>query len=262
MKFGSRPLFTPENIFVIPDIHNEADKLRAVLRKIEPLLGPNDHIVFSGDLFDRGPNAVAVLMIVADLKLKYPGRVWVVKGNHEQMMLDYIDDVHRSYPWIGNKGEYTLSQFKEQWNLPEEPHSYYGLDLVAPAVLKQAIIDRNLWHVFEELIPYYETEKVIVTHAPLDFTITQLYGAHKEGFRDDCLDRMSMEIMWKFTHEDNHQIPWIPKFMMCGHQFSGPQSKSPRIFKYRAFLDCGCGCRPERPALAFHFPSKKVYYSD
>jgi hypothetical protein len=254
MQFGKRPLYTPENVFIISDIHNEADKLKALIAKIEEQLGPNDHIVFSGDLVDVGPDMIGVLLIVAGLKAKYTGRVFAVRGNHEAMLISYMNGGVGM--WL-NYGRESVRQMKERFNLPES--IWQGEMIVPPDVMKKAFVDNGLWGVIEDLIPYYETDKIIVTHAPLDMTITQLYGAHKEESRGDCLDRMASEIMWKFTFEQGHEIPWIPKFMVCGHQFHG--GKAPRIFKYRCFLDIGCGYRKERPAVALHYPSKKVIYS-
>jgi len=54
-------------------------------------------------------------------------------------------------------------------------------------------------------------------------------------------------------------IKHMKKYHICGHQFK--HHKQPRIFKHRAFIDVGCGARPDRPLVAVKFPGKKVYRS-
>lgn len=73
--------------FVIGDVHGCLPQLDALLAAIS--LAASDHLVLLGDLVDRGPNSAGVLRRVRILSNLH--RVTIIKGNHEQMMLDARD---------------------------------------------------------------------------------------------------------------------------------------------------------------------------
>jgi len=70
--------------FVIGDIHGRPDLLQQVLDK----LGANDRLFMVGDLIDKGPDSLGVIQLVNDPK--YKDKVFVIRGNHEQLCLDAI----------------------------------------------------------------------------------------------------------------------------------------------------------------------------
>lgn len=77
-------------IYAIGDIHGQHDMLLDALTLIEADGGPRARVVFLGDLVDRGPDSRGVLeTLIAGLA---QGRDWIVlRGNHDQMFLDYLD---------------------------------------------------------------------------------------------------------------------------------------------------------------------------
>lgn len=72
------PRISAERVIVVGDLHSCAAPLQ---RAINELDAPGTHWVFSGDLFDRGPDPVEVWEIVAQLLIEQ--RCTVVTGNHE-----------------------------------------------------------------------------------------------------------------------------------------------------------------------------------
>ena len=54
-------------------------------RRAEPRL------VFVGDLIDRGPHSAGVLRRLLNLCQAEPDRITCLMGNHERMMLDFLD---------------------------------------------------------------------------------------------------------------------------------------------------------------------------
>lgn len=67
---------------VIGDVHGCADELEDLLAKLDP--GPEDELIFVGDLLNRGPNSARVLRLARSLP-----RARAVLGNHELRLLEY-----------------------------------------------------------------------------------------------------------------------------------------------------------------------------
>ncbi len=256
LQYGSKPLFEPDNIYFIGDIHGDFPRLQRLWVKISAEWKENDHAVFLGDLVNRlGLYSAEVLEFIRDLKIAHPGRVHVIEGNHDWMLKNYLATGNMG--WMSQYGKNTIQSFVRKYNLPEN-HEEFLDELEANGVLAM----------LNEMIPYYETEKVIATHAPLDWTVSMMHGLddYEEYMQDEeipfkrhLLDRMLYDIQWGFTAEDK-KIKEIPKFLVCGHQFK--HHKQPRIFKDRMFVDVGCGARENRPLVAVSFPGKQILRSD
>ncbi|AEX85510.1 metallophosphoesterase [Marinitoga sp. 1135] len=92
-------------IWAISDIHGMYDNLIKVLNQIPE----NDKIIFLGDYVDRGPGSRQVL----DLLFKLKNRAVFLKGNHEDMMLDYFENTgkYKEGAWFRNGAQATLDSF-------------------------------------------------------------------------------------------------------------------------------------------------------
>lgn len=90
-------------LFVIGDIHGRADLLLRALAK----LTPGVPIVCVGDLIDRGEQSSEVLSLLADRP-----DILCLKGNHEDMLLQFLDDpVAHGARWLRYGGLQTLASF-------------------------------------------------------------------------------------------------------------------------------------------------------
>src|SRR4051812_48233792 len=98
--------------FVVGDIHGRRAQLNALL-DVLPHDENSDTLVFLGDLIDRGSDAPGVVTDVLELQRASPERVIVIRGNHEQMMLDFIDDDSRLWLAHVTGGEQTFQQYTE-----------------------------------------------------------------------------------------------------------------------------------------------------
>ena len=71
----------------------------------------NKLLIYLGDYIDRGPRIKETIQALLDFQPDNFQRVFLL-GNHEQMMLDFINKVADSlYLWILNGGDETLSSY-------------------------------------------------------------------------------------------------------------------------------------------------------
>ena len=69
--------------YVMSDIHGEANRFHAMLKKIN--FSKLDTLIILGDIIDRGPDGIALLLEIMEMP-----NVIVLLGNHEHMMLQYL----------------------------------------------------------------------------------------------------------------------------------------------------------------------------
>tara|TARA_R100000322_G_scaffold167961_2_gene136745 strand:+ start:2360 stop:3133 length:774 start_codon:yes stop_codon:yes gene_type:complete len=122
---GSRPLddgakdtvfstsLSPDQTFyAIGDIHGCDTLLTELLTRVESENEAGSPVVFLGDYVDRGPNSAAVLSRLHELSQEAPYPVICLMGNHEKMMLEFIDDpVGKGLRWLKHGGIETLESF-------------------------------------------------------------------------------------------------------------------------------------------------------
>lgn len=135
------------NRFAISDIHGCANTFNLLLKEIK--LKKEDHLYLLGDYIDRGPDSKGVIDII--WKLEDKGyNIFPLRGNHEQLLLNAIDNSDKLAKWHINGGEATLQSF--QANHPNEiPEAY-----------------RN-W--MNDLPYFYTLEDYILVHAGFKFVM-------------------------------------------------------------------------------------------
>ena len=73
------------------DIHGCLDAFKTSLSTIG-LDAEDSKLILLGDYCDRGPDSLGVFELVMDLQKRYDDRVVALRGNHEEMLLEYIDE--------------------------------------------------------------------------------------------------------------------------------------------------------------------------
>jgi len=134
-----------QRIFAIGDIHGCYDQLIDLLGRI-PIDWHNDQLVFMGDYIDRGPKSFEVVEHLVGLQTQHSGIVFL-KGNHEQMLADYLSGKDRM-TYLYNGGQQTLESY---------------LRHVRPKATN-VIPSRHL-RFFESLSLFHETDSYIFVHA-------------------------------------------------------------------------------------------------
>ncbi len=101
-------------IFVIGDVHGCNDLLKRVHKKIlvkSKNSISNKLLIYLGDYIDRGPEIKKTIQTILDFQPSNFQQVYLL-GNHEQMMLDFINNVTNSLSiWILNGGDKTLNSY-------------------------------------------------------------------------------------------------------------------------------------------------------
>ena len=73
-------------IYIIGDIHGNLDTL---LRLIDIISKKNpEHVIFLGDIVDRGIKQLECLTLILALKIRYPNKYYLLKGNHETLEMN------------------------------------------------------------------------------------------------------------------------------------------------------------------------------
>ena len=95
--------------FVIGDVHGRRTQLRRLVEML-PRDPSRDKLVLLGDLIDRGEEIPGAVADVIAWQREQPNVV-VLRGNHEQMLLDLIDDGTPLWlhPAVGS--DYTFEQY-------------------------------------------------------------------------------------------------------------------------------------------------------
>jgi len=93
--------------FAIGDIHGCLDKLEDLIAAVAP--EKDDMMVFLGDYIDRGPQVRGVIDYLIDLAAEVP--CIFLRGNHEDMFLEYLEFGTNKTMFFANGGLKTIDSY-------------------------------------------------------------------------------------------------------------------------------------------------------
>ncbi|HTK33861.1 MAG TPA: metallophosphoesterase family protein [Caulobacteraceae bacterium] len=119
-------------IYVIGDVHGCYELLKDLLARVAADIegragGRRPELIFLGDYVDRGPHSSKVLDALVWLQRRGDLEVRLLKGNHEQALLEFIDAPDQGGPWIGYGGAQTLESYGIAAPSPGADPAAYGL---------------------------------------------------------------------------------------------------------------------------------------
>ena len=202
--------------YVTSDIHNDSERLKVLLKKLN--LQKDDKLYILGDLFDRSnhkPDPVGVYFSILELGDKCQ----VIKGNHEQELAEYI---------------MTYYQTPERKRTRLEPYSYNTFELLEERLTPVDIQNIKKWI---ETLPL---------QVELEVNGTKYLLAHAMTVKPNmqCEDKVYLP-----GSEDFHNflLNGVEGYVsICGH--SNPEGSDIwRNSKGNVIIcDCGCGFRSGR----------------
>ena len=79
-------------IYAMSDVHGCLDAFEKSLSAVD-LSDGTSKLVLCGDYCDRGPASLQVFQRIIRLQHDHPNQVIALRGNHEEMLLEYVDMV-------------------------------------------------------------------------------------------------------------------------------------------------------------------------
>jgi serine/threonine protein phosphatase 1 len=107
----------PSRVIAIGDVHGCASALRKLIEHINPQ--PDDTLIPLGDCIDRGPESRQVVEEL--LALREQCRLVPLLGNHEEMMLNFLDGRPQPDDWLECGGDATLASYGGSREAPAVP---------------------------------------------------------------------------------------------------------------------------------------------
>lgn len=195
-------------VFAVSDLHGQYD----YFKQIKEYMKEDDMCYVLGDCVDRGPGSIKILLdIIADKRFK------MIKGNHEQIMIEALEQAEQGYMdfqlWYMNGGYETHLEFM----------SYSReIQLAVISYLKRLPVK-------------LEYKDIILTHAGFSFAL-------EEYVLDDILDEE--RLMWDRSHLTSTAKSKRGKIQVHGHTPTGLIKEGVEgVFMYsegKYCIDTGC----------------------
>jgi serine/threonine protein phosphatase 1 len=145
-----------KRVFAIGDIHGCVEEPELMLRYLEAEegLSEEDVVIFLGDYIDRGQNTRAVVDLILNFKTKFP-KTRMLKGNHEDMMLDFLGfGGHLGQAFLYNGGLETIQS--------------YGISVFAPPTEMVSALPPEHFKFFCSLESIIVVDDYVCVHAGLN----------------------------------------------------------------------------------------------
>lgn len=170
-------------VWAVGDVHGRMDLLlpmvEAIAADLHASSATHKIVVFLGDYIDRGPDSRGVVRLLAGLS-PAQGVEWrFLKGNHEQAMLEFLDDPSTGARWCEYGGDSALRS--------------YGLKVPALAHRTEAWarVAADLRHKLTA------REKTFLETLELSVAIGDYFFAHAGARPGVALDRQAAEdLLW------------------------------------------------------------------
>jgi serine/threonine protein phosphatase 1 len=103
-------------IFIVGDVHGCLNTFLKLLDHWDP---KSETLIQVGDLVDRGAFSPGVIHLAFELQMNFKKEAHFLRGNHEQLMINYMKGEDPKGIWLSNGGGKTLRQFEVEQTDPD-----------------------------------------------------------------------------------------------------------------------------------------------
>ena len=204
-------------IFVVGDIHGCNDLLKQIHKKIidkSNNVRGNKLLIYLGDYIDKGLLIKDTVQTILYFQPKNFKCIFLL-GNHEQMMLDFINNIPDSlYLWILNGGNKTLDSY-----------GVNEISFIKDETIRNKFVNnipKDHYHFFNNLLLSYQWGNYFFVHAGIDPNI--------------ALDKQDKNtLIWQRDKKFFFNNKAFEKIIVHGHT---PQPKVENL-AYRINIDTG-----------------------
>ena len=139
--------------YIIGDIHGYIHKFINLFQKLRNHIEKDDILIFLGDYIDRGEHSFEVIDFLLSVQRAY--NAVFLKGNHEAMLMDYINPEIKNEIFLYNGGDATIRSYKKNIGTFKIPKSHMTF--------------------YRSLQLFYETDEFIAVHAGVNPKIKNLH---------------------------------------------------------------------------------------
>ncbi len=217
---------------VVGDIHGKLGLFNRLLEEMDYCPGV-DRLVLVGDLVDRGEDSKGVVSRALELKREAPDNVVVLRGNHEDMMINGAMDPEGEDAelWYFNGGLQTLESYGRD-----------GDEVFVPA---------EHWDFLRSLPTWHEDEHAIYVHAALVEDETGAFLHPGETSNDPAL-------LW--SRNRNFYAEYRGKTVVFGHTITGLVfGEAERVWVRDCAIGVDTGAYLSGVLSAIELPSRRVF---
>lgn len=209
------------SVYVMSDIHGEADLFRKMLDKIH--FSDEDTLYILGDVIDRGPNGIELLQEIKEKK-----NIVMLLGNHEYMMLQCYHERPSGFDffrWSRNGNEQTLHAFRRLDSETQKNILEYLRGLPTHMEISVDGLDYYLVHGF----PASSEEEEVWKRPELN----------ERNPKPGCRVIIGHTPVLNLVVPREHRRTYMQKLLKEGNH--------PQILFARGFIDVDCGCSYSEP---------------
>ena len=181
-------------IYSISDIHGYLEPLEEALSLVDLDSDNENKLILCGDYIDYGLDSCEVLYRTKRLFESYPNQVILIKGNHEELFLNFLDSKDHDFvsaDWLSSDKDFsTINSFisdatKGKIAEISRDKGYEDYLLNISKIVKKDILTRHadLIKWMKEMLLYYETQTAIYVHAGIDEEAGEYW---KQGTTEEC----------------------------------------------------------------------------
>jgi serine/threonine protein phosphatase 1 len=207
-------------VYAVGDVHGRFDLLQKLLDRIAADAGGRPNVlIFSGDYVDRGPDSALVIERLIGLRQQLGAALLLLKGNHEQAFLHFLESPATAAPWVDRFG--GAATLRSYGVVPPEP--------AAPGPALVAARDELLANMPASHLRFLQDLDLMIVLGDYAFVHAGLcvHSSLAEQTEDDLL----------WAREDFLTTPRrFEKIVVHGHTWT---SDKPELLGHRIGLDTG-----------------------